>query len=155
MKRPTKGIVLTLGVVVVVSLLAYGIYLYNLPHRNVAEASADEKLTATALIQYFLEKPAEAQQHFLKEDGNSLILEVTGQVIGSETDFNNHTILIFGDTSLPVQIYAYMEDSSFVSPKTGTMVTVKGAISAGAEIDELLGIYTPVRLAKGILITNK
>jgi hypothetical protein len=154
MNRSTKKLFITLGLSALLLVSAFGYYLYNMPHRLVSEIAADEKIQATVLIKKFLDNPNSAKEHYFKEDGNSLILELTGLLLRTEMDFNNKPIFILGDTSLPAQIYAYMDDTSLVAPAPGSTIVVKGAISAGAEFDELLNTYTPIQLNNTVFLTQ-
>jgi hypothetical protein len=133
---------------------AYGAYLYFMPHREVASSKTDERISATALVDAFLKNAAAANTHYLSEDGNSLILEVTGTLLGTESDYEQNTILILGDSSQPTQVYAYLNTSADNLPVIGSTLTVKGAITAGAEADDVLGIYTPARLQDATIVSN-
>lgn len=133
---------------------SYAAYLFYMPHREVSSSRTDEQVSASDLIEAFLQDAESANAHYLREDGNSLILEVTGTLLGTETDFEQKTILILGDSTQPTQVYAYMKETPTAVPVVGRSLTVKGAITAGAEADEVLGIYTPARLFDATIISK-
>lgn len=131
------------------------VYLFNLPHRDVANSSADFEVSAADLVNTYLDDPSAANERFLSEDGDSKILAITGNIKAIETNFNGETLLILageaGKTDVQIQL---VDATALEQLVVGNKVLIKGAITSGAEYDADLDLYTPVTIAQGSLIQN-
>ena len=134
-----------------------GIYMFNMPHRNVLGAKADYSLTDTQIITEYLENPQAANNKYLADDGDSKILEVTGTVSRISEDFSSQKVLLLKEEADKAGVKATFtaETNHKVSMlKVGDKVTVKGVIRSGAAYDEDLGFYENVILEKCDLVTQ-
>ncbi len=156
MKKSVKIgiIILAVGVLVVGGI---GVYLFNLPHRNIQSTKTDIEITAANLVAEYLENPEQANAKYLDAEGESKILEVTGEVASVTEDFNKNLVVLlkssgqeagvsctFLSTSGPIQ-------NSFAK---GQQIKVKGVIRSGASFDADLGFYEHVILDKCNLVSK-
>ncbi|MGC9342097.1 MAG: OB-fold protein [Bacteroidales bacterium] len=132
-----------------------GIYMFNMPHRDVLSADADYSLSSTEIVSEYLSDSEAANQKYLAADGDSKILEITGTVNKITEDFNGQKVVLLKNDQDPAGVSATFtsetnEDLSNV--QTGETITVKGVIRSGASFDEDLGFYLNVVLEKSKLV---
>ncbi|MCF6222842.1 MAG: OB-fold putative lipoprotein [Flavobacteriaceae bacterium] len=147
----------TLTILVVGVLIVSGIayYMFNMPHRNVQNTSTDYQLTATSIVDEYLKDPNLANDKYLDDEGESKIIEITGEIANISTDFNNQKVILFKDENAKAGVtctFTQKTNESISSLKEGQSVTVKGVIRAGANYDEDLEMYENVILEKCSLI---
>lgn len=135
--------------VVVAAAIAY--YLFNKPHRNVADADTDFRISATALVEEYLQSAEAANQKYLADDGESKILAVTGKVATLVKDLNGQSVITLRSNDQKAGVsctftLATNKQTEHISP--GDVVTVKGVIRSGAGYDSDLDLYEDVILEK-------
>jgi hypothetical protein len=146
-----------LAVVGVLIAGAVGLYLFNMPHRNVQKAAADYSLTSSQIVAEYLTDKESANKKYLSEDGDSQILEITGVVSKVSEDFNDQKVVLLkgADDKAGVSASFTTETNANAAKlQVGETVTVKGVIRSGASYDEDLGLYENVILEKSDLATK-
>jgi len=156
MNRKITRIVLPLALAIL--LLGGGIayYLFNMSHRDVAGSEVDLEISATELVNTFLEDVPAANKRFLSTDGDSKILAIRGRVKSIETDFAGAPLLLlFGSAGKSDVLVQLQAGHAIRSLHIGNEVVIKGAITSGAGYDADLDLYTPVTIAQAVLIGNQ
>ncbi len=158
MKRK-KIIKISLIVVLAILVVAGGtaFYLFNMPHRDVQKTKSDFSYTSKQIVDEYIEDPEAANQKYLDEEGESKILEVTGNVAEISKDFNGQTVVLLQSEGSPAGVSCtFPKDLEAATTfKVGQSITVKGVIRAGAGYNEDLEMYENVILDKCSIITSK
>jgi hypothetical protein len=158
MKR--KKIIKITAIIALAGLLiggGIGLYMFNMPHRNVQKANADYVLTSSQIVQEYLTDKKVANQKYLAADGDSKILEINGVVSKISEDFNgNRVVLLKGDNDKAGVSATFTTDTntSTSTIHTGEKITVKGVIRSGAAYDDDLELYENVILEKSSIVKN-
>tara|TARA_R110002050_G_scaffold66423_1_gene143454 strand:+ start:1301 stop:1765 length:465 start_codon:yes stop_codon:yes gene_type:complete len=145
-----KKIIFLLLAGLVISL-ATGLYLYNMPERDIAGSKSDFTLSVDALVDEFLENQQAANMKYLDESGESSIITVTGPLAEISEDFKGQTVLLLKSPSAQAGISAtlsYETPSPIKDLTIGEVYRVKGVIRSGANYDLDLGMYENVILEK-------
>lgn len=134
--------------IVLILLSGIGVFLYFwfLPHRNILNKSSDKQLDITELTEAFIQNEDSANKVFLKEDGNSLILEVKGIIgkIGVDSKRVPFIFLTNLKNGSGFNAFFTKADSSEISTlKKGDLVIIKGAIVSGNHYDKDLDFNEP------------
>jgi len=157
MKRK-KIIKISLIVVLAILVVAGGtaFYLFNMPHRDVQKTKSDFSYTSKQIVDEYLEDPEAANQKYLDEEGESKILEVTGNVAEISKDFNGQTVVLLQSEGSPAGVSCtFPKDLEAATTfEVGQSITVKGVIRAGAGYNEDLEMYENVILDKCSIITS-
>jgi len=157
LKNKLLKIILILIGVGVLTAIGIGFYMFNMPHRDVQATSSDYKLSAEAIVTEYLNNPTVANDKYLDAEGESKILEITGQITSITTDFNNQkVVLLKGENAEAGVICTFTEktNASVNKLKEGQNISVKGVIRSGASYDEDLEMYENVILEKCSLINK-
>ncbi|MDB4583096.1 OB-fold putative lipoprotein [Draconibacterium sp.] len=155
-----KNIIKTGIIVAVLGILiagAIGLYLFNMPHRDVQSAKADYSITASAVVAEYLTNKDAANQKYLAADGDSKILEVTGEVSKISEDFNGQKVVLLKDAAEKAGVSATFTpetNANAATLKVGQTATVKGVIRSGAAFDSDLELYENVILEKSDIVTK-
>lgn len=155
--KKTLKIGLILFVAGIVIAGGIGLYLFNMPHRDVQASQSDYSLTATQIVTEYLKDSDAANRKYLASDGESKILEVTGIVNKISEDFNGlKVVLLKGDDDKAgvSATFSPETNSTASSLQVGQTVTLKGVIRSGASYDEDLELYENVILEKSDLLTK-
>jgi hypothetical protein len=154
----TKKILKIAGIVVVSGIIiggSVGLYMFNMPHRDVQSTKADYLVSASELVVEYLDNKSQADEKYLAADGESKILQVTGTIQKVSEDFNGNTVLLLKSSGDKAGVSATF-NSEISLPLTevavGDLVTVKGVIRSGAAYDADLEIYLNVILEKSTLV---
>ncbi|MBT3386170.1 MAG: hypothetical protein HN778_10945 [Prolixibacteraceae bacterium] len=134
-----------------------GLYMFNMPHRNVQSAQTDFSLTSSQIVSEYLTDKEAANIKYLAADGDSKILEITGVVSGISEDFNgNQVVLLKGNNDEAGVSATFTADSNASVSKivVGETTTVKGVIRSGAAYDDDLELYENVVLEQSSIINN-
>ncbi|MCF6332241.1 MAG: OB-fold putative lipoprotein [Draconibacterium sp.] len=134
-----------------------GLYMFNMPHRNVQKTEADYVLTSSQIVKEYLTDRKVANQKYLAADGDSKILEINGVVAKISEDFNgNRVILIKGENDKAGVSATFTTETNASASKihTGDKVAVKGVIRSGAAYDDDLELYENVVLEKSSIVNN-
>jgi len=149
------GIILVVAGIVIAG--SVGLYLFNMPHRNVQKATADYSLSSSQIVQEYLTDKESADKKYLADDGDSKVLEITGMVSKVSEDFNNQKVVLLkgADDKAGVSASFTTETNANAAKlQVGETVTVKGVIRSGAAFDEDLELYENVILEKSDLATK-
>ena len=156
--RRKKIIKISLIVVLTILVVAGGtaLYLFNMPHRDVQKTKSDFSYTSNEIVAEYLKDPEAANQKYLDEEGESKILEVTGNVADISTDFNGQTVVLLQSEGSPAGVSCtFPKDMEAAATfEIGQSITVKGVIRAGAGYNEDLEMYENVILDKCSIITS-
>ncbi len=149
-----KAILLLLGIGITIGIIT-GIYMFNMPHRNIKTTNTDYQLKASEIVNEYLQNPTSANEKYLDEEGESKILEITGKITSISTDFNNQIVILLKDNDNKAGVTCTFSDESKTIAeklKQDQIVIVKGVIRLGASYDEDLEMYENVILEKCSLI---
>jgi RecG-like helicase len=136
---------------------AVGYYMFNMPHRDVQSTKSDFSLTASAVVAEYLTDKDAANQKYLASNGESKILEVTGEVKKISEDFNGRMVVLLkgADDKAGVSATFTAETSAHAEKlQVGQSATIKGVIRSGAAFDSDLELYENVILEKSDLVTK-
>jgi hypothetical protein len=149
MKRE-KMIPRTVAVIIIAGLLAgacVGLQNFLLSDWDVQKQSADYQVTTSELVAEFLEDGENARRKYLSDDGESMILEITGTVARISENFNNEKVVLLreeGDRAGVSCTFMQETNPGVAGLETGNVVTIKGVIRSGAYYDEDLDMYVNV-----------
>ena len=144
--KKKKIIKWALRIFLIGSITAIGVFLYVwfMPHRDVQSTPVDYKMTASELVQEYLDGSNEANEKYLQEDGESKILAVTGIVSDISEDMERNAVILLKEDGKELGVLCnFMKETNknTKSLNIGNMITVKGVIRSGAEYDEDLDLY--------------
>ncbi len=153
-----KKILKIVAIVGVAGLLiggGIGLYMFNMPHRDVQSANADFSLKSTEIVAEYLSDRDAANQKYLAADGDSKILEVTGTIAKISEDFNGNKVVLLKETGEAAGVSATFTPETNQHTEglsTGQTITIKGVIRSGASYDEDLEMYEHVILEKSDVV---
>jgi hypothetical protein len=127
------------------------LFLFNMPHRDVQSAKSDYSLSGSEIVSEYLSDSDAANEKYLSDDGDSKILEITGEVFKISEDFNGHKVVLLkhkGDKAGVSASFTEETGLNLVGIKAGQVVTIKGVIRSGASYDEDLEMYENVIIEK-------
>lgn len=135
----------------------FALYLFNLPHRNIQSTKTDLEITAVSLVAEYLENPEVANTKYLDVEGESKILEVSGEVASISEDYNHNLVVLLKSPNQKAGVSCTF--LSTVGPiqnslSHGQVIKVKGVIRSGASYDADLGFYEHVILDKCDLVSK-
>lgn len=134
-----------------------GLYMFNMPQRDVQAATADYTMTASEIVGEYLAGREAANNKYLSDDGDSKILVLTGTVNKISDDFGGQKVVLLktdGDKAGVSATFTPETSSKVADLQVGTTITVKGVIRSGASFDEDLGLYENVILEKCDIVTQ-
>ena len=155
-----KKVLKTIAIIGVASLLiggGTGLYMFNKPHRDILSAKADYSLTSSAIVAEYLSDNKAANEKYLAADGDSKILEITGEVHKISEDYNGQKVVLLKSESDKAGVSAtFTEETNknLAGTEVGQIVTIKGVIRLGASYDEDLELYENVIIEKSDLIVK-
>lgn len=144
-----KWIAALVGVAAVAGV-SVAAYLWFMPHRDVQSLAPDVSLSTKELVERYLKDASEANAFFLREDGDSKILALSGTIQEISADQAGATVVRLVQDGSPAGVRCTLtpEASSQASSlKKGQTITLKGVIRAGPEYDELIGIHVDAVMA--------
>ena len=153
-----KKILKTIAIIGVAGLIlvgGIGLYLFNMPHRDVQSARADYALTSTQIVSEYLAYKDAANQKYLAADGDSKILEISGTVAKITNDFNGQKVVLLkgsNDKAGVSATFTLETNKNLDGVEPGQTLSVKGVIRSGASYDEDLELYENVILEKSDVI---
>lgn len=157
MKKYLK-IAVVLGLVGGIVGGSIGLYMFFMPHRDVQSAETDFQTSATALVNEFLTDATAASDKYISEDGDSKIVEVSGNIASISKDFNGQTVVLLKSETDKAGVSCTLlpEAESHLSHfQVGSSVILKGVVRGGASFDSDLDLYENVLLADANFITEK
>ena len=158
MKR--KKIIRIASIVVLAGLLiggGVGLYMFNMPHRDVQSAKVNYVLTSSEIVSEYLTDKVVANKKYLASDGDSKILEITGIAANISENFKGEIVILLKDPDDKAGVNAtFTIESNAGTSKivVGETATVKGVIRSGAAYDEDLELYENVILEKSSIVNN-
>ena len=154
-KKKVLKIVAILGVAGILIAGGIGLYMFNMPHRDVQSADADYTLTASEIVsEYFTDNEA-ANKKYLAADGDSKILEITGVVSKISEDFSGQKVVLLKGEQVKAGVSATFTsetNSSLGDVQVDQTITIKGVIRSGASYDEDLEMYEHVIIEKSDIV---
>lgn len=136
---------------------AVGLYMFNMPHRDVQSAKADFSLNSSEIVAEYLANKDAANEKYLAADGDSKILEVTGTVSKISDDFDGNKVVLLKSSSDKAGVSATFTpetNANATNLQVGEKVTVKGVIRSGAAYDNDLELYENVILEKSDVVNK-
>ncbi len=132
-----------------------GLYLFNMPHRDVQSSNADFSLKGSDIVREYLADSDAANQKYLAADGDSKILKITGTVAKISEDYNGNKVVLLKETDDMAGVSATFtpetnQNAEAIEP--GRTITVKGVIRSGAAYDKDLELYEHVILEKSDIV---
>lgn len=156
-KRILKISLLVVAVVVIIGgSLAY--YMFNMPHRDIQATQTDYTLKSSDIVNEYLSNADLANEKYLDSEGESKIIEVTGNVFEVSEDFNDNKVVILkleGGKAGVSCTFSKETNSNASKLKKGDKITIKGVIRSGASFDKDLGMYEDVIMEKCDVVSNK
>lgn len=156
-----KKKIIRIGIIVAVAGIviagAVGLYMFNMPHRNVQNTKADYTLTSSEIVTEYLNDAVAANQKYLAADGESKVLEITGTVKNVSENFEGQKVVLLQNANDKAGVKATFTSQTNTNAnkiKTGQTVTIKGVIRSGAAYDNDLEMYEHVILEKSDVVTN-
>lgn len=154
-RKKVLRIIAILGVAGLLIGGGVGLYMFNMPQRDVQSAKTDYSVKVAEIVNEYLDNKDAANQKYLSSDGDSKILEVTGVVSKITEDYNGQKVVLLkeADDSAGVSATFTSEtERSLAGISPGQNIIVKGVIRSGASYDEDLGLYLNVVLEKSAVI---
>lgn len=149
------GLILVIGGLIVGGGIVY--YLFNMPHRDIQGTTADYEVTATQLVNEYLENAQTANNKYLQAEGDSKILAVSGTVASIDEDMNQQKVILLKTPESKAGVSCTFMANTNVNAeklKVSDQVKIKGVIRSGAGYDEDLELYEDVILEKCDVINN-
>jgi len=153
-----KKVIRIIAILAVAGLIiggGVGLYLFNMPQRDVQSVKTDYSVSSSQIVQEYLNDKDGADQKYLASDGDSKILEVTGTVKSITEDFNGRKVVLLKGEDDPAGVSASFTpdtESGLDGVGVGDKITLKGVIRSGASYDDDLGFYLNVILEKTAVI---
>ncbi|MDP1579731.1 MAG: hypothetical protein Q8M02_05600 [Candidatus Didemnitutus sp.] len=133
----------------------YGLYLWNMPHRDVQAARVDYTLTADALVAEYLADATAADAKYLDAEGQSRVLAITGRVHALRVNQAGETVAVLRGPDAQAGVacsFTLATNPADDALKIGDTITVKGVIRAGAQYSDVLESYTDAVVEKCALL---
>ncbi len=117
-----RKVILALLLLVIISLVAIGMYWYNKPRNSLADAEPSFTITAGELYSSFKENEQEANEKFL----GKIIL--VGGIVENITDSDSSTSILLsaGDEMGGINCQLNLADKTKSLPAKGTNIKIKG-----------------------------
>ena len=150
-KKKVLKIVAIIGIAGLLIGGGIGLYMFNMPHRDVQTSSADFSLKSSEIVAEYLVDRDAANKKYLAADGDSKILEITGTIAKLSEDYDGNKVVLLKETGDVAGVSATFtpETNRYAeSLSTGQTITVKGVIRSGASYDEDLEMYEHVIIEK-------
>jgi hypothetical protein len=157
-KRKVFRIIAIIGIAGLLVGGGIGLYMFNKPHRDVQSAQADYVLSSSQIVTEYLADYQAANQKYLAADGNSKILEISGEVNEISENFNGQKVVLLNgvnDRAGVSAIFTEETNDNLNGIKVGRTITVKGVIRSGASYDEDLEMYEHVILEKSDIVKEE
>jgi hypothetical protein len=157
-KRKVFRIIAIIGIAGLLVGGGIGLYMFNKPHRDVQSAQADYVLSSSQIVTEYLADYQAANQKYLAADGNSKILEISGEVNEISENFNGQKVVLLNgvnDRAGVSAIFTEETNDNLNGIKVGRTITVKGVIRSGASYDEDLEMYEHVILEKSDIVKKE
>jgi hypothetical protein len=142
-KKIMKIAAIVIGAGLVIGL-GIGYYMFNMPHRDVQASPTDYKLSVSELVGEYLVSQEAANTKYLAKDGNSKILEVTGEVFLARKNMNDQMMVVLQrpeDIAGVNATFTSQASERFPVLERGQEITIKGVIRSGVYYDDNMQMY--------------
>ena len=132
-----------------------GLYMFNKPHRDVQSARVDYRLSSSQIVAEYLADNQAANQKYLASDGDSKILEISGEVMEISENFKGQKVVLLNgamDKSGVSVVFNTESNNNLDRITIGQAITVKGVIRSGASYDEDLDMFENVIIDKSDIV---
>ncbi len=156
--KNVKYVLIIIAIVAITGVLiggGIGLYMFNMPHRDVQSAHADFSLSSAELVAEYLADGNAANQKYLAANGDSKILEVTGTIAKISEDFVGNKVVLLKKSNERAGVSATFTPETNQNAEalsTGQTITLKGVIRSGATYDEDLELYENVIIEKSDVV---
>lgn len=147
-----------IGITGILIGVGIGIYMYNMPHRDIQSANTDYYLKSSDIVSEYLADKHAANQKYLSANGESKILEITGPIAKISENYNGDKVILLkeaGDAAGVSATFTPETNKNTLGLSAGQIITIKGVIRSGASYDEDLELYEHVIIEKCDIIKNK
>jgi hypothetical protein len=151
--------IIRIGIIVAVAGVvisgAVGLYMFNMPHRDVQKTRADYSLASSEIVAEYLADAEAANSKYLAADGDSKVLEISGTVSKISEDFDGKKVVLLKAASDKAGVKATFTaetSANTANLEVGQKVTLKGVIRSGAAYDQDLEMYEHVVLDKSDVV---
>ena len=151
MKKSTLLKIVYLALAGIIISAGIGLYLFNMPDRNITRIESDFTLSVDALVNEYLENSPVANAKYLDDEGESSIITISGPLADIGEDFNGQIVLLLKKASAEAGVSTTLSEKSLAKIgdfKKGQEYRVKGVIRSGASYDEDLEMFENVILEK-------
>jgi putative nucleic acid binding protein len=148
--------ILIIGGLLIIIAFGIGLYMFNMPHRDVLTTPADMNIQATELVKEFLENNALANEKYLSDDGDSKILVVSGRIASITEDGLGQKVVLLKEKEEKMGVnctFTLKTNNQTEELKIYQIVKIKGVIRAGAEYDEDLDLNEDVIMEKCSIVS--
>lgn len=131
--------------------IGVGVYMFNMPHRDVVAQKADYSFQASDIVNEYLADATKSNQKYLDSEGESKILSITGTVAKIEDDLEGNKVVLLKSDSEKAGVsctFTPETNAKVSSLKVGETTTIKGVIRSGASFDGDLDMYENVVVEK-------
>ena len=135
-----------------------GLYMFNMPQRDVQSAKTDYSFTSSQIVAEYLSDNEAANQKYLAADGDSKILEISGEVNKITENFDGQKVVLLKSDQDKAGVSATFSpetNANLIGIKVGQTITIKGVIRSGAIYDEDLELYENVILEKSDIVIRR
>ena len=156
-----KKVIRSIAVIGIAGLLTaggIGLYMFNMPQRDVQAAQTDYTLSTSQIVSEYLSDYDGANQKYLSADGNSKILEIVGEISKISENFKGQKVVLLKSAQDRAGVSATFSPESndhLNGIMIGQVITVKGVIRSGASYDEDLELYENVVLDQSDIVKIK
>ena len=154
-RRKIFKTIIILGVAGIIIGGGIGLYMFNMPHRDIQNADTDFSLIASDIVSEYLTDAAAANKKYLAADGNSKILEITGEISEIYDNYNGQKVVLIKDDMDKAGVSATFTpetNNNLKEVEIGQTITIKGVIRSGASYDEDLELYENVTIDKSDIV---
>lgn len=131
-----------IALAVILGAVAFGVYLWNMPHRNVQQSGVFAEMQVNDLLNEFEKNADAANKKYLSSDGNSKVLVVGGRIFSVSTNLNNQQVILLKENGAKVGVRCTLISATDANQlKVGDYIKIKGAITAGNRYDADLDLY--------------
>lgn len=155
-RKIIRAVIITTVVGIVIAGAA-GLYMFNMPHRDVQSAKADFSLTSSQIVTEYLSDTESANTKYLAPDGDSKVLEITGTVNNISYNFDGLKVVLLkaaDDKAGVSSTFTRETNANAEKLQIGQSITVKGVIRSGASYDDDLELYENVILEKSDIVNK-
>ena len=155
-----KRVIRTIAVLGVAGLLiggGIGLYMFNMPKRDVQATQTDFTLSTSQIVSEYLSDSEAANQKYLSADGDSKILEISGELSKISENYNGQKVVLLKNAQDKAGVSATFSPESnnhLNGIQIGQVITVKGVIRSGASYDEDLEMYENVVLDQSDIVKD-